>query len=243
MKNPETVTITFFQYRGAAAKWWAFKQMGLTQETMRDVAGLRFFKLMGSGGGSGFSIFPNLSCYGLLSVWSGEERAAAFFAGHPAFQAFRERSEACWTVYLRTAMVHGRWDGAAPFQVVEPFQPDRLVGVLTRATIYPRHLWRFWRFVPPVGQSVKGREGLLFSVGIGELPLIQQATFSLWQNSRLMKAYAYESRHHREVVRRTRELGWYREELFARFHPYASEGSWPGGDPLAPWLSTLDEQA
>lgn len=240
MAKQETVTITFFHYRGLGDKWWAFKQMGRAQEEIQEVDGLRFYKLLGSGGGNGFSILPNLARYGLLCVWSDAERARSFFAGHPAFLPFREKSEFHWTVYLRTAMVHGRWEGRTPFEIVEPFHPDRPVGVLTRATIYPRHLWRFWRFVPPVGRSVEQREGLLFSVGIGELPLIQQATFSLWQNSHLMKAYAYESRHHREVVRRTREVGWYEEELFARFHPVATEGRWPGGDPLAPWLAAME---
>jgi len=243
MTNQETVTITFFHYRGAAEKWWAFKQMGLAQEAMREVAGLRFFKLLGSGGGDGFSVFPNLARYGLLAVWEEAEKATAFFGGHLAFQDFRQKSASYWTVYMRTAMVHGQWDGAEPFQVTQPFDPDRLVGVLTRATIYPRHLWRFWRFVPPVGRSVKGREGLLFTAGIGELPLIQQATFSLWRNSHLMKAYAYQSRYHREVVRRTRELGWYEEELFARFHPYATEGALPEGDPLARYFSSEEKPA
>ena len=142
-----------------------------------------------------------------------------------------------WTVYMRTVMTHGQWDSVEPFQIREKMDENQVVGVITRATIRTKHLWRFWRFVPPVSHSVAKREGLLFSVGIGELPIIQQATFSLWQNSHLMKAYAYQSRFHKEVVRRTRELGWYKEELFARFHPYASEGSWHGQNPLAAYLS------
>ncbi|MCB0555957.1 MAG: hypothetical protein KDD02_20595, partial [Phaeodactylibacter sp.] len=56
-----------------------------------------------------------------------------------------------------------------------------------------------------------------------------QATFSLWENSQFMKQYAYQSPQHQEVIRRTRQLGWYKEELFARFHPYFAEGNWDGG--------------
>ncbi|NJN33402.1 MAG: hypothetical protein HC817_03255 [Saprospiraceae bacterium] len=40
-----------------------------------------------------------------------------------------------------------------------------------------------------------------------------------------MMDYAYKSPHHAEVVRKTRELGWYSEELFARFRVVDTEGS------------------
>lgn len=236
MKNDQIVTITFFRYEGFRRKWWAFGQMGVAPKSLETIPGLEFGKMLGSGSRNGFSILPNLSVYGLLCVWENEWKARNFFEKHPLFAAFCEKSSDQWTVYMRTVMAHGRWDGAEPFQIQEKFDENRLIGVITRATIRVNHLWRFWRFVPSVSRSVKSRDGLLFSVGIGELPIIQQATFSLWENSYLMKAYAYQSRFHKEVVRRTRELGWYKEELFARFHPYTSEGNWRGQNPLALYL-------
>jgi hypothetical protein len=227
------VTLTFFRYQGFAARWWAFRQMGLAPGLLPGLPGLRFGKMLGSGGGKGFSIWPDFGTYGLLAVWEDEVAAQAFFDRHPLYAAYRQRCSAWWTVYMQAAKAHGQWDGQEPFPSSVPFDENRLVGVITRATIHPRHLLRFWRFVPSASRSIQGREGLLFAVGIGELPIVQQATFSLWENSRLMQQYAYRSPHHKEVVRRTRELGWYKEELFARFHPYRSEGEWgEGGTPL-----------
>jgi hypothetical protein len=37
--------------------------------------------------------------------------------------------------------------------------------------------------------------------------------------------YAYQNPHHAEMVRKTRSLGWYSEELFARFEIVAVEGN------------------
>lgn len=236
MNEEQVVTISFARYRGWGNRWWAFKQMGLAAELFQEVPGLQFVKMLGSGGGNGFSIWPNWGVYGLLSVWDNETAARQFLATHPTITGIRKTAEEVWTVFMRTFMAHGAWDKVAPFGINAPKEEDAPVGVITRATIYTKHLWRFWRFVPKVSRSVGNREGLLFSVGIGELPLVQQATFSLWENSHVMKAYAYQSEYHREVVKRTRELGWYEEELFARFKPYATQGSWYGKDPLGAYL-------
>ncbi len=236
MAKEQIVTLTFFRYEGFKNRWWAFGQMGLAPRQLKGIEGLQFGKMLGSGGGNGFSILPNLGTYALLGAWENLEAAQYFFDKHSLFKSYQEKSTEYWTVFMRAVMVHGQWDGIEPFQITEKFDEQRLVGVITRATIRTRHLWHFWRFVPSVSRSVERREGLLFSVGIGELPIVQQATFSLWENSRLMQTYAYQSRFHKEVVRRTRELGWYKEELFARFQPFAAEGSWQGENPLAEFL-------
>lgn len=228
MNTTQIVTITFFQYEGWKDKWWGFRQMGIAPGKLVNIEGLTFTKMLGSGGGNGFHIWPNFGVYGLLAVWENEIAARQFMRTNPVFSQLKQKSKEQWTVFMRTLMSHGSWEGINPFAGKEQVDEDAPVCVLTRATIKANKLWQFWQFVPQVSRSVGQQEGRRFSVGVGELPLIQQATFSIWDSSRAMKAYAYSSKFHKEVVRKTRSLAWYKEELFARFTPYAEEGTWQG---------------
>jgi hypothetical protein len=47
-----------------------------------------------------------------------------------------------------------------------------------------------------------------------------------------MKAFAYGSKEHADVIRKTRKEDWYSEELFARFKVISSIGKPNGVDPL-----------
>jgi heme-degrading monooxygenase HmoA len=58
------------------------------------------------------------------------------------------------------------------------------------------------------------------------------ATFSLWKDFEAVKEFAYISEQHKEAIRKTRKNEWYREELFSRFHPYKSSGTWQGKELL-----------
>jgi heme-degrading monooxygenase HmoA len=53
---------------------------------------------------------------------------------------------------------------------------------------------------------------------VGELPLIYQATLSIWETQEHMRAYAYKNPQHLEAIKKTKELNWYSEELFGRFY-------------------------
>jgi hypothetical protein len=87
---------------------------------------------------------------------------------------------------------------------------------------------RFWRAVPPVSGRLREAGGLLLSLGIGEVPVGRQGTFSVWRSAADLEAFAYGTPEHRDVVRRTREVGWYREELFARLAVLDVTGSLGG---------------
>lgn len=233
MSNVSITTITFFGFEGLSARWQAFRQMGLSPGELKDIPGMTFGKMLGTGSGQGFRMWPDWGVYGLLQCWENEEAAQLFFAGNEWWQRLLHLSSERWTTYMHNARAHGRWEGKEPFPQSVEYLEDRPVGVLTRATIARRHLWHFWARVARVSRAIHEiSEQPLFSVGVGELPVVQQATFSFWRNSHEMKAYAYKNPYHKEVVMRTHKEGWYSEELFARFHPYRSEGRWRGPHPL-----------
>ena len=126
----------------------------------------------------------------------------------------------------------GTWGGRAVPAAPGASLDGGPVAVLTRATIRPRRLVPFYRSIAPPAGRLLDAPGVLASVGIGEWPVARQATFSLWRSAQDMRAFAYGRDAHAEVVRRTRAEDWYSEELFARFRPYGSAGTWNGKDPL-----------
>jgi len=225
-------TMTLFGYR-FFERFWAFAQMGFAPAKLRRVDGLRFWKLLGSGHGSGFSLRPNFSRYGLLAVWESPDAADVFFAKSSLIQEYRHHAEEIWTVRLLPIQAHGSWSGVNPFQrmIVSP-PADGPIAVLTRATLRWRRLLAFWSAVPSTSRALDGANGLIASIGVGDAPFFRQATFSLWRSEAEMKTFAYGALQHRKAVRRTRDEDWYAEDLFARFVPLASEGTWNGRDPL-----------
>ena len=205
--------------------------MGLVPPLWKNTPSLTFAKMLGSGGGSGFSLWPHWGQYFSLTTWETQSAAEAYLdqnSEHKAIKRLRLHQSSEWSLILQPYKAHGAWDKQSPFYPPKGSQkppPTEPVVILTRARIRMKKLFSFWRDVPQVSKSMRDIKGNTLAVGIGELPLIQQATISMWENEAAMRAFAYSSQAHRDVIKRTRELNWYSEELFARFRVIARRGN------------------
>lgn len=226
--SEQITTISFFRYSGLKPKIWAFSMMQTGHTHLRSVNGLSFYKLMGSGKNGGFNPFPDWSVYALLQVWDDELAANNFFESHPLTEQYRSKATEIWTLFLKNIAAHGTWNSKKPFKPTENVNRDIPIAVLTRATIKWNWLIAFWRYVPTSQRSLKQNEGLEFSIGVGEVPIVQMATFSLWKDAASLKKFAYQSPEHRKAIEKTRTNNWYKEELFSRFQVFKSVGNWNG---------------
>lgn len=227
-------TLTVVRYSPARAVLGAL-HIATQRPPLARTPGLRFAKLLGTGGGIGFSARPDPRTWALFAVWNSDDAWTRFRDTSAIMRQYRARGEEVFTLLLRPVAAHGSWDGQelfdAPF--VAPLADHERVVVLTRASIRLTRALRFWSQVPAVDRTLRDNPDLLLTLGVGEVPWLRQATLSVWRSTESMRAWAYGTAHHREVVRRTRAEAWYAEELFVRFRLVGHEGVLFGVDPLA----------
>ncbi len=227
----QTTTITFFRFERWRDRAWALAMMGAARLAMARMADLQFWKLCGSGTGEGFTPVPNTAVYAVLCTWPDAETARMRLASERIFTRYRARATEHWTVFLSTASARGAWSGKQPFSPVsEPISGP--IAALTRATIKPRILTRFWGRVPDISRMIGSDPNVVFKIGIGEVPMLHQVTFSIWPGVPEMAAFARTNGPHAEAIRAVRDGAWFREELYARFSILDDSGTWGGVSPL-----------
>ena len=208
--------------------------MGLARLSLRHEDQARFWKLCGSGTGQGFTPRPNWGVWSILAVWPDLATAEARVATSPVWQRWRARAQESWTVYMTPISARGTWAGANPFVPDSPpSTPSGPLAALTRATVKPSRALRFWNRVPGISDVIGTDPNVAFKIGIGEVPLLHQVTFSIWPDTASMAAFARGDGPHGRAIRAVREGNWFAEELYARFQLLGSEGTWQGRDPLA----------
>lgn len=211
-----------------AARLWAWSRLVLGAWPLRAVPGLGFAKVLGSGADGGFGLAPSGTHGGLFLIFDDEAAATAFVDRSPVMAAYRARAQDLCVAVLRACASKGSWAGAAmvPSAPV-PAPHDGPVAALTRASIRPRHALAFWRLSPPAELALAAAPGCLLAAGLGEAPVLRQATFSLWSSAAAMDAYA-RSGAHQDAIRAAYGGGYFSESMFVRFVPLSIRGRWQG---------------
>ncbi|MES2430882.1 MAG: spheroidene monooxygenase [Bacteroidota bacterium] len=186
---------------------------------------ISFYKLMGSGKNGTFDKNPDWQQWAIFIVFKENDldkiediNIVQHVYGKAIKKWFSIFNVHTKHILLDPLEGHGKWDGKDPFELNKNTNShDGQIAVLTRATIRLSKLKAFWSNVNGVADSMKQADGLIYSIGIGEIPFIKQATFSIWKNKEQMKQFAYSMKTHRDVIQKTRRDNWYKEELFFRF--------------------------
>lgn len=197
---------------------------------------ISFYKLMGSGKNGTFDKRPDWQQWALLCVLKPDEKIDTSYPAYGSLIKNWYRLFGCeiFTMLLDPIEGQGLWDGKKVFGELKP-KSDYAgeIAILTRATIRLNKLKYFWRNVAPVASKMNTADGFLFSAGIGEVPWIKQATFSIWKDKASMMNFAYGMKEHAEVIQKTRKQQWYSEDMFVRFRIVECWGTIRNENPLA----------
>ncbi|MEM1272505.1 MAG: spheroidene monooxygenase [Pseudomonadota bacterium] len=223
----QAVTLSLYRFGPLRARAWALAQMGPARFALARVPGIGFFKLCGSGTGEGFTPVPNTAVYGILATWPSSDIAADALANARIFRRYAAMSEERCTWQLTACSARGRWSGIAPFDSTAPV-PKGPIAALTRATIKPSIMMKFWGRVPAISDVIGENDDVIFKIGVGEVPWFHQVTFSVWPSTRAMDSFARASGPHARAIRAVREGQWFSEELYARFAVTEVTGTWEG---------------
>lgn len=235
------VSLTIIRYKKILIPF-AFVAMALHRFPLWLNKNITFYKLLGTGKNGTFDKVPDLQQWAVLTVRNSEPGVQSWeLPGNHTGTILRKYLGSfiskwlsffkceTYTLLLEPLESHGVWDGKKVFGELPPATDNNeTIAVLTRATIRLNKLKYFWQNVAPVANKMAGAKGFLFSAGIGEIPWIKQATFSIWRNKTDMKAFAYGMKEHSDVIKKTRKQDWYSEEMFTRFRIVHTSGHLAG---------------
>lgn len=222
--DPGLAVLLLARFPGAQVPW-AVAQLVRGPAAWRAEPGLRFARVLGSGRDGGFGLRPGLDHQGLFLVFDEVADALACVARSPRLAAYRERAQQCLVAVLQASSSRGRWAGQGLRAVVPSPGAGEPVLALTRASIRPTQALRFWRHAPPSEAALAAAPGCRLAVGLGEAPVLRQATISLWDDSAAMNAYARSGAHQQAIAAAHRE-GYFSEWMFTRFVPLWMQGRW-----------------
>lgn len=215
------------------ARFRAFGHLAMGPWRLMGVEGLRFVRVLGSGRGGGFRPFPSMTHQGLFCAFDDDETASRFLDNRSGLLgSFRDHAREFLTVKLKAVSVRGSWGGKVPFGISSDGEEGGgvaggPVASLTRASIRPSKALQFWQHAGPSEDDLRTHPGCIVAAGLGEMPYLRQATFTIWESEAAMARFARNGAH-LAAIRETHARGLFSESMFARFTPYDMRGTWGG---------------
>lgn len=210
------VVIAYFWKIKKKSLPFAFISMARDRGRLRRSRGVHFAKMLGTGTGENFTPSDaDLSRWGTLVVI--DEAQLDAIDNNSVIKGWSKRSTNEVRLVLDPIAAHGLWSGSNPFDWSHTPAADVKVVAITRARIKWLQNFRFWSAVPPVSAELHLSPGLIAAIGIGEAPIGLQGTFSLWENGKALRDFAYKGQAHQKAIEATAQYNWYAEELFSRF--------------------------
>ncbi len=226
-------TLSLFRFNGLPSRLWVLGQMGLARVSLMRMREVGFWKLCGSGRGEGFDLRPNFDVWAILATWPDAQTALDATQNAPLFRRWGAKSVENWTVVLQPISARGAWSGRAPFASQGDIPAGAPIAALTRASLRLTTALRFWSRVPTISQVIGDDANVIFKIGVGEIPLLHQVTFSIWPDTQTMADFARGNGAHGRAIAAVRREDWFAEELYARFAVLGDFGTWGGVRPLA----------
>ena len=216
---PKSLHLTYYidQLYFKKNKFWMFKLMGAYtfNKSLINFDGLKFIKLLGTGSKDGFSVIPDFSSYVMISSWENDNFRKKFTDENELFNEIINKSSKRTEIKIDPYNYIGSWSGINPFKNKSIYKEGKII-VLTRARVRLNKLINFFISTSSAAKSINSRKGAEYYKGVGELPIIEQATISIWESEQSMKDYAYSDKNHLKIINKARKNKWYSEELFVR---------------------------
>ena len=201
-----------------------FKLMGAYtfNKSLINFDGLKFIKLLGTGSKDGFSVIPDFSSYVMITTWENDDFRRKFLDENKLYQEIITKSSKRIEIKIDPYNYIGSWNGINPFKNKSSYKEGKII-VLTRARVRLNKLINFFISTSSAAKSINSRKGAEYYKGVGELPIIEQATISIWKSEQSMKDYAYSDKNHLKIINKARKNKWYSEELFVRSNIISSK--------------------
>jgi spheroidene monooxygenase len=223
--SEQTVVLVLIDI-ASGSRLWGFSRYIFGKFPFRNIPGLLFCKILGSGFNGGFSTKPSLTKQGFFCVFDTKENAEIFQKSSSIIKGYRSHAKEFFIATLYPYSSRGSWSGFSMDSLSSP-PVNGPIASLTRASIRPFKATQFWAKAKPAEEAIKEASGSILTAGLGEAPYLRQATFTIWDNLKSIDEYA-QSGAHLSAIKAAYGENYFSESMFTRFKVDSASGVWQG---------------